>query len=290
MSWRNLLLILLVVLTLSLATYCSTAEASTVWTFDPPVTREDDTPLTNDEISHYQVELDGMLQSNLSGTASSITIAGLDSSTDHCLILRTVDIGGRMSRDSNVACKPGDTIIIVPPPPPPINEVSPESWVVTGYSSYENDNWLMRPEYLFNRGDPSQHALYHSRYSPTEAQPPHWVSIDMGDTYRVTGFRLQHRKDMGNGSCADYEVHLSPDGQTWALASKGVVPLQSGELPLPLTPLSSSLFETADGSMSGRYVRLTCLSEHDGGNQAAVDEFFVEGSLSILPEPLIMLE
>lgn len=271
---------------------CQGVFSATVWTFDRPTTRTDGSPLTQQDISHYEVEIDGTPYPDLAGTATSLSIAGLDTS-DHCLILRTVDTGGRVSSNSNPGCKAGDVVVLPPPPPepPPAGEVLADGWTVLEASSWEIENWHMPPECLFDRGEPcGQSPIWHSRYSPLEALPPHSVTIDLGATYLVTGFRYLPRQGGGNGTPKDFEYALSIDGQAWTTVARGNAP--GGDFPIdtPVQGSADSIFVTADGSATARYVRLTILSEQDGGNQAAVDELYVFGSASVRPNPLIMVE
>ena len=277
---------------LLLAWWPALALAAITVTFDRPNTRTDGSPLTQSEIDHYQVDVDGVTQPfTVPGTATSFDLAGL--STDlHCIVMRTVDTGGRMSSNSVEACKEGDIVVVDPPPLPPLAEdLSVDGWTATA-SSFEVDNWLMRPEYAFNRGDPNEHKLWHSQYTPVEAQLPHTLTVDLGKSAVVESLAMQPRAGGGNATIKDYEFHISPDGQTWERLAAGTAPPGDFPVEVVLDPLTSSLFASADGSATGRYIRLTVLSEQDGGQQGSLDELYVRGRYvnPNPPNPLVMVE
>jgi hypothetical protein len=254
--------------------------AATTWSFTPPDSRTDGTPLSASEIASYEVEVDGTLYSNLAGNMTVLSLEGLDT-REHCLILRTVDTDGRVSTNSERVCKPGDTIIIVPPPPSA--EIPADVWTVVDYSSFELENWHMPPECLFDRGDPcGQSPIWHSRYLPVEAQPPHWVTIDLGAVYTITGFRYHPRPNGGNGTPLEFNYSVSQDLQTWTVVATGTAP--PGDFPV------DSPVDTLFGPVTGQYVRFTVLSEQDGGNQAAVDELYVMGESVRRPKAPVMVE
>lgn len=262
---------------------CFPLYAAVGWTFDPPVTREDDTPLTNEEISHYEVYINGVRQpDDLGGTESSISLVGLENG-EYCIVLRTVDTGGRVSRDSETSCKEETDGVVIIPPPPLDPDIPADEWTVLAYTSYEKDNWLMPPECAFDRGTPctSQGDIWHSRYTPTEAQFPHAIAIDMGSIYQLTAFQQQPRSGGGNAVVKDYSFQVSMDGVGWTQVAGGTFP--------PGDQLHTIEFPTT----KARYIQFVALSEQDGGNQASVDELYVLGTPVIVgarPLPPTVIE
>ena len=83
-------------------------------------------------------------------------------------------------------------------------------WRVTSASSYEAGEG--EPAHVL---DGSLDTFWHSRWSPTLAQPPHHLTIDFGKTLHVAGIVYEARRDMDHGHVKDYEFYLSQDGQTW---------------------------------------------------------------------------
>ncbi len=63
-------------------------------------------------------------------------------------------------------------------------------------------------------GNPS--TTWHSMYSVTVAQYPHWVDFDTGEAKMVKGFSYLPRQDGGNnGDIKNYTIHVSMDGKDW---------------------------------------------------------------------------
>ena len=249
-------------------------------TFTPPVDREDGTPLDPSEIKEYISYIDGVEHpTRIPGSASSAEYPTLDYA---CIKLRTVDTDGRVSKDSNELCKGT----------PPIGgeDIPVDNWSVVYASSYENDNWLMPPQCAFNREAQctTQGDIWHSRYTPTEALPPHELVVDMGQTYIITGFKQQPRAGGGNATAKDYSFHLSTDGNSWTQVAGGTFP--------PGDTLHTVNFENswattnsnvvlANGQFQARYWKFVCLTEQDGGNQCSTDEIYLTGTLSSTPPP-----
>ncbi|MGE0799241.1 MAG: discoidin domain-containing protein, partial [Lautropia sp.] len=74
-------------------------------------------------------------------------------------------------------------------------------------------------------------TFWHTRYSGTVAQPPHWFQIALGGAYRLGGLRVLPRQDASNnGTIAQFRVLVSTDGVNWSL------PVAEGSL----TPLGGA--------------------------------------------------
>jgi hypothetical protein len=252
--------------------------AALMWSFNAPTTRTDGTPLSLEEIAGYEVYLDGVLQPDL--IAANVTAIEYPSLDQGCIAMRTVDTDGRKSEKTLDVCK-SDGYVPLPPLPPDDVDIPTDKWTVEHVSSYEIDNWLMRGEYAFNRGDPTEHALWHSRYTPTEALPPHELQVDMQATYRVTAFSQKPRTGAGNATVKDYIFYLSEDGVTFTEVARG-----------SFAP-GDQLHTVEIAPTAARYWSFVALSEQDGGNQASTDEIFLRGSPIVAParpSPPVMVE
>lgn len=94
--------------------------------------------------------------------------------------------------------------------------VAPTGWRIVSCSSEQGGSEAASKAI---DGDPRTH--WHTRYSPNTAQPPHELVIDLGAARDLAGFVYQPRADGNNGTVADYEFLVSPDGATWQSAAKG---------------------------------------------------------------------
>jgi beta-galactosidase len=62
-------------------------------------------------------------------------------------------------------------------------------------------------------GDPS--SIWHTMYSVTVAQYPHWVDFDAASVKTIKGFTFLPRPDGANGDIKDYKIQVSKDGKNW---------------------------------------------------------------------------
>ena len=65
-------------------------------------------------------------------------------------------------------------------------------------------------------GNPS--SYWHTMYSVTVANHPHWVDFDCGGMKTIKGFTYLPRQDSNNGNIKKYSIQVSNDGKTWGKA------------------------------------------------------------------------
>ena len=112
-------------------------------------------------------------------------------------------------------------------------------------------------------GDPS--TYWHTMYSVTVANYPHWVDFDCGGMKTIKGFTYLPRQDSNNGNIKKYSIQVSNDGKTWAKAvAEGEFENNRKEKTILLTT-----------PVKARFVRLTALSEQSGQDFATGAEFKV---------------
>ena len=112
-------------------------------------------------------------------------------------------------------------------------------------------------------GDPS--TYWHTMYSVTVANHPHWVDFDCGGVKIIKGFTYLPRQDSNNGNIKKYSIQVSNDGKTWGKAvAEGEFENNRKEKTVLLTT-----------PVKARFVRLTALSEQSGQDFATGAEFKV---------------
>ena len=112
-------------------------------------------------------------------------------------------------------------------------------------------------------GDPS--TYWHTMYSVTVANHPHWVDFDCGGVKTIKGFTYLPRQDSNNGNIKKYSIQVSNDGKTWGKAvAEGEFENNRKEKAVLLTT-----------PVKARFVRLTALSEQSGQDFATGAEFKV---------------
>lgn len=116
--------------------------------------------------------------------------------------------------------------------------------------------------------DGNPNTYWHTMYSVTVANYPHWVELDAGSLKTLKGFTYLPRQDSRNGNIKTYKIETSTDGKTWATAiEKGTFENNQKEKRV-----------TFSKPVKGRYVRFTALSSQDG------QDFATGAELSILAE------
>ena len=110
-------------------------------------------------------------------------------------------------------------------------------------------------------GDVNTH--WHTMYSVTVAQYPHWIDFDAGEECTVKGFSYLPRQDGGsNGNIKDFEISVSLDGKSWTSIKKGAFDRGAG--------VKRVMF---DAPVKMRYIRFTALSAQNGADFASGAEF-----------------
>jgi len=111
-------------------------------------------------------------------------------------------------------------------------------------------------------GDPS--TFWHTMYSVTVANYPHWVDFDCGTVKTLKGFVYLPRQDSRNGNIKKYRLQLSQDGKNWG------DPVVEGEFENNQKEKRVMFAKP----MKARFVRFTALSSQDGQDFATGAEFY----------------
>lgn len=109
-------------------------------------------------------------------------------------------------------------------------------------------------------GDPA--TYWHTMYSVTVAQYPHWIDLDAGAAKTIKGITYLPRQDSRNGRIKGYKVQLSSDGKAWG------DPVAQGEFDDTAKEKRVEFAKPA----KARYVRFTALSSCDGQDFATAAE------------------
>jgi beta-galactosidase len=113
--------------------------------------------------------------------------------------------------------------------------------------------------------DGNPNTYWHTMWSVTVANYPHWVDFDCGTAKMLKGFTYLPRQDSQNGNIRKYRVQLSQDGKTWS------EPICEGEFKNDQL-LKRVIFSKPQRA---RYLRFTALSSQDGQDFATGAEFAV---------------
>lgn len=114
-----------------------------------------------------------------------------------------------------------------------------------------------------NLTDGNPGTIWHTMYSVTMANYPHWVDFDCFETKSLTGFTYTPRQDSPNGNIRDYEIYVSQDGKDWGK------PVHCGSFNNDRQK-KKVLFNVP---VKARYLRFKALSSQDGQDFASGAEF-----------------
>lgn len=111
--------------------------------------------------------------------------------------------------------------------------------------------------------DGDLNTIWHTMYSVTVAQYPHWVDFDAADVKTMRGFIYTPRLNGENGNVRDYEIYVSQDGKEWG------TPIHRGAFP---RESKAQRVEFA-APVKARYIRFKALSSQNGQDFASGAEF-----------------
>ncbi len=118
--------------------------------------------------------------------------------------------------------------------------------------------------------DGDKSTLWHTMYSVTVANYPHWIDLDCGKVCDIKGFGYLPRQDGGNnGNVKNYRLQLSDDGKNWS------APVAEGTFQYNNTNAKKEQVVLFPALKRARYVRFTALSSQNGQDFASAAELRV---------------
>lgn len=129
------------------------------------------------------------------------------------------------------------------------------------YASSENSG--NEAASMLTDNDPA--TIWHTAYSVTQADYPHEIDFDIGESKKIKGFTYLPRQDGPNGDVKGYEILVSQDGKTWS------APVAKGEF--ENTKAEKRILFSAP--TDARYVRFRALSSQNGAIYGSGAEFSV---------------
>ncbi|WP_320167802.1 DUF4978 domain-containing protein [Mangrovibacterium marinum] len=178
------------------------------------------------------------------------------------------------------------------------NRVPKDGWTVREVSSEETNSESSPASNAF---DDDVSTIWHTKYSGSTATAPHFIEIDMGAEYEVSGFLATPRLDNStNGLIRNFQFYTSLDGDNWEPVAGGSwLPYYSE---VYFSPIDARYFRLV--SLSGSYASLSEIDllqgtpdpsligilpyyQIDGGAWTVSTEISVENgqSIKIGPQP-----
>ena len=114
-----------------------------------------------------------------------------------------------------------------------------------------------------NLVDGNPNTMWHTMYSVTVAQYPHWVEFDSGEVKTIKGCSYTPRQGGNNGDVKKYTIHVSLDGKKWGK------PIHKGKFKRSKKE-QRIIFSKP---VKARFVRFTAISSQNGQDFASGAEF-----------------
>lgn len=143
------------------------------------------------------------------------------------------------------------------------------NWKINSFSSQEPDGEGPPNGMAISMIDGDINTFWHSQWDAQEAEPPHWVVVDLGASIPFSGFSFVQRQDNSGVRVKNLYVDVSNDNTTWTLA---------GGSPFLMDNSAASQTRMFASSVTARYVRVRIPSKSDiYGNDiyAAIAEFAI---------------
>lgn len=134
------------------------------------------------------------------------------------------------------------------------------SWTIDNYSTQEDQGGEGSTGNASDVLDGDLATYWHSCWSGCTASSPHHITIDMGQSNTVNGFKFSQRQSLSR-SVKDIEIQISSDNTNWESLGDYVLQETASELNIDLAE-----------SKSFRYFKFIAKSSHDGTNNAAMAE------------------
>jgi hypothetical protein len=141
-------------------------------------------------------------------------------------------------------------------------------WSVLSYDSQET---ICGSYAATNAIDGNTATFWISQYCPVAPPPPHYLAVDLGGTYAISGFQYFPRQDSANGNISSYKFFISSDGVNWGTA------VVQGYL--ITNPSDFAMKQVTFAPVIGRYVKMEADSEVNGNAWSDIAELGVFGTL-----------
>ncbi|MBX3015411.1 MAG: discoidin domain-containing protein [Caldilineaceae bacterium] len=121
------------------------------------------------------------------------------------------------------------------------------AWVVTADSQeLQGENGAAS-----NIADGNIATIWHTQWQGANPPPPHWIVVDLGGDYQISGFRYLPRQSSTNGRIGNYRFYVSTDGVNWGgPVAQGTFPNTTDEQTVGVT-LNQPPLITNPGGQSG---------------------------------------
>lgn len=143
-----------------------------------------------------------------------------------------------------------------------------DSWAIHSFDTEEDDGEGPNNGRAIHAIDNNTNTFWHSKWKDHTSTFPHFIAVDMGQSYPIDGLSLLSRHDSPNNKPKDYEIYLSNDGENWD-------PIQAmGQFVYPNPNASAQTTEISFGAVNARYFKILTTSSWDGSVHTVISEIY----------------
>lgn len=157
----------------------------------------------------------------------------------------------------------------------PTVEIDRSTWSIHSFDTEETTGEGPNNGRAIHTIDGNNSTFWHTRWQNFTAQYPHFIAVDMGAEYDISGVSFTSRFDNNQTKPKDYELFLSTDGVDWGLVqSAGTLQYDN-----PAASGQETGFNFAP--VTAKYFKLVFHSAYDNGPHSAISEIYavaVDGS------------
>lgn len=150
----------------------------------------------------------------------------------------------------------------------PTVDISRENWRILDFDTEETNGEGPDNGHAIHCIDGDTTTFWHSQWQNVSPTFPHFIAIDMGDTFDIVGITLTSRYDSPLNKPKGYEIYLSMDSATWD-------PIQArGDFIYDNINRSGALTEIHFGAIKARYFKIIFNSSYSSGNHTVISELY----------------
>ncbi|RPH33185.1 MAG: DUF3472 domain-containing protein [Bacteroidales bacterium] len=150
---------------------------------------------------------------------------------------------------------------------------------VTTVKAFDSEETVGENGAAVNAIDNNNSTIWHTKWYNGIANLPHYITLDLGASYSITGLNYLPRQVGTNGMIKNYEIYVSTDNATWGSYVKtGTWVKSTGEKKVTFT------------AKTGRYVKLVAKSEVNGNQYTSAAEIKIVTTSGLKSSGLVTKE
>lgn len=146
--------------------------------------------------------------------------------------------------------------------------INRDNWSVHSFDTEESNGEGPNNGRASDCIDGNINTFWHTRWQNYTSEFPHFIAIDMGETYPINGISMSSRNDSSNNKPKGFELFLSSDGENWTALQA------AGDLMYPNVNGNGQTAEFSFGAVNARYFKLVFHSNYSNDNHIVISELY----------------